>query len=99
MKKYLKSYTAITTGSMAGRDDGYPYTAYQVLDSIEDVARYHGKRSDEQYFEIHAVDETEFLKAIEKAKDEINEKNRMAERERKQQEILRLQEELREEEV
>lgn len=94
MKKYLKAYTAITTGSMAGRDDGYPYTAYSVYDNIKELAKFHGQQKDEQYFEIHAVNELLFLEAVEKAKEEINAEKKKVERERKLKEIERLQREV-----
>lgn len=97
MKKYLKSFTAITSGTMAGRDDGYPYTDYQVYNSIEEVAKYHGKKRDEKYYEIDAVNEEEFHKEIEKTKEKIEKKKQEAEREAKMKEFERLKQELGEE--
>ncbi|PLS19533.1 hypothetical protein CVD28_03705 [Bacillus sp. M6-12] len=97
MRKYLKSYTAITSGTMAGRDDGYPYTAYQVYNDIEEVAKFHGTRRDEQYFEIHAVNEEEFQKEIQLAKERIEAKKQEEERAKKQKQLEKLKAELGEE--
>lgn len=94
MKKYLKSYTAITSGTMAGRDDGYPYTVYQVYNDIEEVAKYHGTKREEQYFEIHAVNEEEFAKEIKQAKERIEEKKKEKERAKKLKQLEQLKAEL-----
>jgi hypothetical protein len=94
VKKYLKSFTAITSGTMAGRDDGYPYTDYHVYNSIEDVAKYHGTRRDEQYFEIHAVNEEEFEKEIQLTKERIQEKKNEEERAKKVKQLEELKVEL-----
>lgn len=37
--KFLKVYTDVITGSMAGRDDGYPCTKYVVYNNIEQLAK------------------------------------------------------------
>lgn len=94
MQKYLKSYTAITSGTMAGRDDGYPYTAHQVYNNIEEVAKYHGTKRDEQYFEIHAVNEEAFQKEVQLAKERIETKKKEEERDKKLKELAKLKAEL-----
>lgn len=97
MKGYLKSFTAITSGTMAGREDGYPYTDYHVYNNIEEVAKYHGTRRDEKYYEIHAVNEEEFQKEIQQAKEQIEAKKQAEERAKKMKELKKLKEELGEE--
>lgn len=94
MTKYLKSYSSITSGTMAGRDDGYAYTAYQVFDDIESVAKSHGKNKEEQYFEIHAVNQDEFQKEIQLAKERIESRKKEAERAKKMKELQKLKDEL-----
>ena len=42
MGKVLKVWQGVTSGSYAGRDDGYPETKYQVYDSMRDLARDYG---------------------------------------------------------
>lgn len=38
MPKYLKTFMGVVTGSMAGRDDGYPEMKHRLYDSLEDLA-------------------------------------------------------------
>ena len=42
--KFLKVYTDVITGSMAGRDDGYPCTKYVVYNNIEQLAKNYGTK-------------------------------------------------------
>lgn len=97
MRQYLKTYTAITSGTMAGRDDGYPYTALQLLKNMNEVAKYHGTRNNEQYYVVEAVDEKEFEQELQKAKEQIAEEKKKAERDKKLKEFERLKAELGEE--
>lgn len=97
MNKYLKSYTAITRGTMAGRDDGYPYTEYHVYNSIEDVAKYYDTQPDEQYYEIHAVNKDDFKQKIQEVKQQIEAQTKAQELERKRQRLAQLKVELGEE--
>jgi hypothetical protein len=92
MKRYLKSYDAIATGSE--REYGYSYTDYQVFNSIEEVAKYHGTKRDEKYFEIHSVNEEDFQREIQKAKERIEEQRREEEIARKRRQLEELKAEL-----
>jgi hypothetical protein len=97
VKKFLKTYTAITTGSMAGRDDGYPYTALQLLNDMDSVAKSHGTEKDERYYEVHAVNEVEFEKELQLTKERIKEVEKEKERAKKQAQLEKLKKELGEE--
>jgi hypothetical protein len=48
--KYMKTYTAFTSGSLGGRDDGYPYTKSMFFTNIRDLANDYGKRLNEVYY-------------------------------------------------
>lgn len=52
MTKYLKMWTGRTTGTIAGRDDGYPTTKYIVFNSFEDMLETYGGSPDESYYEL-----------------------------------------------
>ena len=97
MRQFLKTYTALTTGTMAGRDDGYPYTKLQLLKDMNEVAKCHGTKKDEQYYVVEAVNPTEFEKELQKAKEQIVEEKKKAERDKKIKELERLKAELGEE--
>jgi hypothetical protein len=92
--KYLKTYTTYTTGTLGGRDDGYPYTAKQTFDNMEELAKAHGTKRDEKYFIIKEVEQEAFLEEIYKIKEEIAKKKEEEERERKMKQLRQLQKEL-----
>lgn len=97
MQQYLKTYTAITSGTMAGRDNGYPYTAFQLMNDMKQVAECHGTKRDEKYYVIEAVDEMEFETELQKMKEQITEEKIKKEHAQKMEELARLKAELGEE--
>jgi len=48
-QKVRKYYTIYTSGSLAGRDDGYPERTHMDFVTLEGVARFHGKEVEEEY--------------------------------------------------
>lgn len=53
--RYLKTYTSYTSGSYAGRDDGYPTTSYQTFGSFDELAKSYGKKPNEKYFQLTPI--------------------------------------------
>jgi len=82
--KYLKTYMGVTSGSMAGRDDGYPEMKFRHYDNFEDLAKDFGKCKDEKYYYLTEINNEELekevadkleeqrVKAVEKQKNYIN---------------------------
>lgn len=70
---YLKTWMGVISGSMAGRNDGYPEQKRRVYDNIEDLARDFGTKNDEKYYKLTEVDaktlESEVIEALNKQKD------------------------------
>lgn len=94
MRQYLKTYTEITSGTMAGRDDGYPYTELRLLKDMNEVAKYHGTKRDEKYFVVEAVNEKEFETELQIAKEQIEEEKKEAELAKKRKVLAELKAEL-----
>lgn len=78
--KYMKTWMGVTSGTMAGRDDGYPERKYRHYDSIDELARDFGKQKDEKYFELKPLRtedlQNEIVKTLEKQKDIAKEKKK-----------------------
>lgn len=62
--KYLKIWEGVITGSMAGRDDGFPETKYSVYNSLEDLSRGFRKNKDERYYKLERINDSELEKAV-----------------------------------
>lgn len=70
MTKYLKTWTGLTTGTLAGRDDGHPITKYKFFNSFDDLLKTHGSDPDEKYFKLVDI-QNEVEKEIYKDSKEI----------------------------
>lgn len=91
--KYLKTWTGVVTGSMAGRDDGYPITKQAMYDSIEDLTRNYKKDKDEKYYKL--VDMEEEIEELAKtALKEEAEMERLKNKRKLEIEIKKMQDEL-----
>ncbi|WCK57576.1 hypothetical protein PP175_26285 (plasmid) [Aneurinibacillus sp. Ricciae_BoGa-3] len=91
---YLKAYTTYTFGTPAGRDDGYPYTAYQVFEDMESLVKEHEKRENERYFLIEEVNTVAFLEKIKAIQKVLKEKEEEVIRAKKMAELEKLKKEL-----
>lgn len=47
--KYLVTYEGVVTGSLAGRDDGYPMIYSVVVDSLAEAGKYADKKDFQAY--------------------------------------------------
>lgn len=78
--KYLKTYMGVTSGSYAGRDDGYPEMKYVLYNSIDELARDFGKQRDEKYYSVSELDKNVFhdnvKKTLEKQKGKAKEQKK-----------------------
>ena len=74
--KFLKVYTDVITGSMAGRNDGYPCTKYVVYDNIEQLSKNHGTKADEKYYNLEEIDPENLANEVALIKKELEEKRK-----------------------
>lgn len=75
--KYLKTWMGFTSGSYAGRDDGYPQEKSRTFTDLDELARSFGSEKNERYFKVEEVNIVDL-------------KNEVAESLRKQKEVARL---------
>lgn len=94
MEKYLKTYTSITSGTIGGREDGYPYTQTQLHENIEVLAKNYGTKEDEKYYILEAVNEEEFEQKIQEIKERLEKEEKEEKRKTKLNELERLKTEL-----
>jgi len=74
--KFLKVYTDVITGSMAGRNDGYPCTKYVVYNNIEQLAKNYGTKADEKYYNLEEIDLEKLANEVALIKKELEEKRK-----------------------
>ena len=74
--KFLKIYTGVITGSLAGRDDGYPCTKYVIYNNIEELSKNHGTKTDEKYYSLEEIDPKKLAGQVALTKKELEEKRR-----------------------
>lgn len=92
--KYLKTWTGVTTGSFAGRDDGFPETKYRVYNSLESLARGFRSFKDERHYKLERMNDNELEEIVKEIREE-NKKRKEKERKVKlRSEIQDLQKEL-----
>lgn len=93
-KFYLKTFMGVTSGTLGGRDDGYPEQK-MVLVNQEELSKDFGTKSKEVYFELRELSKDELeeivLPTLERIKQEKVEKKK----ELISAQISKLQEELR----
>lgn len=63
MPMYLKQYMGVTSGTMGGRDDGYPEVKHRVYHSIEELADA-PTVEDEEIFVCEPVNGSDIAKQI-----------------------------------
>lgn len=74
--KFLKMYTSVITGSIAGRDDGYPCTKYEVYNNIEELSKDYGTKSNEKYYNLEEIDPEKLANEVTLIKKELEEKRK-----------------------
>lgn len=93
-KLYLKTFMSVTSGTLGGRDDGYPEQK-MVLVNQEELSKNFGTTRKEVYFELRELSKDELeeivLPTLERIKQEEVEKKK----ELISAQISKLQEELR----
>lgn len=94
MEHILKTYTAIRTGSMAGRDDGYPYTEQLVIKTPEQLIATFGKHSDEKYYKLSEITDLSISQTVEFLKKKAKEKEDARIKEEKRNQLEKLKKEL-----
>jgi hypothetical protein len=99
--KVAKYYTSYTTGTLAGRDDGYPVTRRSVydLDNNSERARLaadHGTQPNERYFRFteEPIDYADMQAEVERIKAVIAEQKRENELANKRAQLQQLKREL-----
>lgn len=60
--KYLKVWQGFVTGSMGGRDDGYPETKYKLIDSLEVLVDTFDEKA--EYYKLTPADVNAVVSAV-----------------------------------
>ena len=74
--KFLKTYTGVITNSLAGRDDGYPCTKYEVYSSIEQLSKNYDTKADEKYYSLEEIDLEKLAHEVALAKEGLEGKRK-----------------------
>jgi hypothetical protein len=67
MTKYLKVWQGTISGSLGGRDDGYPETKTRVIEDLEELIDTYDANAD--YFRLTPVNAEKLQNYIDVAKD------------------------------
>jgi hypothetical protein len=94
MAKYLKTYMGVISGSMAGRDDGYPEEKRVYYNDLAKLIADHGKHPEEKYYVLTEMPEDMFKQAYEQHKTDAQRKKEEAERAADLAELDRLKKKL-----
>ncbi len=89
----MKEYQGFVTGSIAGRDDGYPETKRLVFDSIESLA-VDPQRDQQVVYELVPVNTVKLQSLLAETKKRLVEKKAVDDRAKKEEEFERLKKEL-----
>ena len=92
-KKYLKVYTTLTSGTMAGRDDGYPEDKMGFVNE-ESMAKNYNSQRNERYFEVRELSKEEVQGIVKPTLERLEEKTREEKKQSIENKILKLQEQL-----
>ncbi len=84
----------VTSGTMAGREDGYPEMKFRYFDSIESLAKSYGQHKDEKYYELTELDNVEVKEKVAKALKTETEKAKERKKQSIEDEIKKLQKQL-----
>ena len=60
--KYLKTWMGVVSGSMGGRDDGYPERKFALVDTLDELVRTYDKKA--EYFRLEPVDVSAAVQAV-----------------------------------
>ena len=60
--KYLKTWMGVVSGSMGGRDDGYPQRKFAVVDTLDELVRTYDPKA--EYFCLEPVDVSAVVRAV-----------------------------------
>lgn len=93
MPKYLKTWMGTVSGSMAGRDDGYPERKYKVYETLTDLAA-DPTIEGEQVFELQQCAPIWVKKAVEAERQRMCLQDEAEARAKKEAEYERLKKEL-----
>lgn len=92
--KYLKTWTTLTTGSYAGRDDGYPIEKSQVFNTLPELARSYGTQKNESYYALQELNHKDLMKAVESSLTEQQERAKEKKKKEIEDKIKKMQNEL-----
>ena len=93
MPIYLKQYMGVTSGTMGGRDDGYPEVKHRVFHSIEDLADA-PTVEDEEIFICEPVNGGEIMRLITDARHREEKKKKDKDLQDKEELFNKLKKEL-----
>lgn len=57
--KYLKTYMGVTSGTLGGREDGFPEMKHVLYYDFNHLAKDYGKKKDEKYYKLTELNKTE----------------------------------------
>ena len=92
--RYLKQYEGVTSGSFAGRDDGYPETKFMTFSDVVSLSKDYGKRKDEQYFKLVPIAKEELEKEVAQSLEAQHKQAKIAEKTKIENQIKELQNKL-----
>ena len=92
-QKFLKVWTGVISGSMGGREDGYPETEMAIV-SLDSLARGFGSKREEEYFLLEEMPLISVEKIAYEAMDRINLKEKEEKEAKIKSEIKALQKQL-----
>lgn len=60
--KYLKTWMGVVSGSLGGRDDGYPERKLMIVDNVGNLVDTYDPEA--EYYKLEKVDVSEVVRAI-----------------------------------
>ena len=93
--KYLKTWTGVTSGSYAGRDDGYPVEKSRTFTDLDELARSFGSEKNEKYFKVQEISVADLKNEIAESLKKQKEMTLLRKKVEIEDKIYALQEELR----
>ena len=60
--KYLKTWMGVVSGSIGGRNDGYPERKFAVVDTLDELVRTYNPKA--EYFRLEPVDVSAAVQAM-----------------------------------
>ena len=62
MKKYLKTWMGTVSGSMGGRNDGYPERKFAVVDTLDELVETYDPEA--EYFRLEPVNVSAVVQVV-----------------------------------